>query len=217
MNNNKQQTGKMRRANIGDVNALLDICRANFKDSLTWQSPLSLGMKWWISAIGSTACETWVCVNEGRIAGFCVLITDENTWAKERPTRNGSFFRKLLLSATHPKTIFAYIRKKIVRTIIRTGKNQSKDVIDLYDGDRVWIELTAVAPKQLRQGIATQMFSFCEKRTLELHRQMLTLVVMSDNNTARCFYERCGFTFIGQRPAGCVYVKSVNGTDRQKG
>ena len=48
------------RATRDDIDALLDICLASFPESLRWQSPESLGRKWWDATLASSSSESWV-------------------------------------------------------------------------------------------------------------------------------------------------------------
>ncbi|GAG53198.1 unnamed protein product, partial [marine sediment metagenome] len=73
----------MRRANLGDMDAVLSICRESFEQSARWQGLRFFACKWWRAALASKAAESWVCLSCGRTAAVCVLVSDELAWKEE--------------------------------------------------------------------------------------------------------------------------------------
>lgn len=207
----------IRRATQYDMDALLEICHNSFPDSLRWQSPQSLGRKWWDATLTSSSSETWVCLKNGEIAGFCVLITDEDEEVKVGRQRNGSFFDRLFAVVTHPKLTFFRIQKKI-GVVMATAGNHSepKAAHSRIDENPVWLGLITVSPRMRGQGLAKQMLRFCGDRTLQLHRQAIKLRVDQDNKPARSLYERTGFVCTSQTPADCIYTKVWSRRTKQR-
>lgn len=203
------------RATSDDIDALLDICLASFPDSLRWQSPQSLGRKWWDATLASSYSESWVCLENGEIAGFCVLITDEDEEAKDSRQRNGSFFDKLFAVVTHPKLTFFKIQKKI-GAVMATASNHSKPkAAHSCIEKRTWLGLIAVAPHRRGRSLAKHMLRFCEGRTSELNRHVMKLRVDQDNKSARSLYERVGFVCTSQKSIDCIYTRVVSLQDKQ--
>lgn len=205
----------IRRATQYDMDALLDICHNSFPDSLRWQSPRSLGRKWWDATLTSRSSETWVCLKNGEMAGFCVLITDEDEEAKDSRQRNGSFLDKLFSVVTHPKLAFFKIWKKIKAAIaIASNHSKPKAAHSRIDENPVWLGLIAVSPRIRGQGLAKQMLYFCGDRTFQLNRHVMKLRVDPENKPARSLYERAGFVCTSQTFTDCIYTKAWSSRTR---
>jgi len=198
------------------MEALLYICRECFPDSLRWQSPRSLGRKWWDATLTSSSSETWVCLKNGEIAGFCVLITDEDEEVKVGQQRNGSFFDRLFAVATHPKLAFFKIQKKI-KAVMATAGNHSepKATHSRIDENPVWLGLIAVSLSMRGKGLAKQMLYFCGDRAFQLNRHVIKLRVDPDNKPARSLYERTGFVCTSQTSVDCIYTKVLGSQTMQ--
>lgn len=204
------------RATRDDIDALLDICLASFPESLRWQSPQSLGRKWWDSALTSSSSESWICVENGEIAGFCVLITDEDEEAKVGRQRNGSFLDKLFAVVTHPRLTFFKMQKKI-KAVITIASNHSKPgATHSRIESPTWLGLMAVAPHRRGRSLAKHMLRFCEGRTFELNRHVMKLRVDPENKPARGLYERAGFVCTSQTFTNCIYTKVLSHRTRQR-
>jgi len=222
LEDNSNSSHIIRRANQGDIEALLHICRESFSDSLRWQSPRSLGKKWWDATLTSSSSETWVCLKNGEIAGFCVLITDEDEEVKVSRQRNGSFFDRLFAVVTHPKLTFFRIQfrvQKKIGVVMATAGNHSKPkaAYSCIDENPVWLGLIAVSPRMRSQGLAKQMLYFCGDRTFQLNRHVIKLRVDSDNMPSRSLYEQVGFVCTSQKFIDCIYTGVVSQQDKQNG
>ena len=204
----------IRRATQYDVDVLLDICHNSFPDSLRWQSPRFLGKKWWVAVLASSSSETWVCLQGGEIAGFCVLITDEDEEAKAGRQRNGSFFDKLFAVVTHPKLTFFKIQKKISAVMATASSHSKPKAAHSRIEKRTWLGLIAVAPHRRGRSLAKRMLRFCEGRTSELNRHVMNLRVDQDNKPARSLYERTGFVCTSQKSIDCIYTRVVSQQDK---
>jgi len=213
---NSNSTPIIRRANQGDIQALLDICGESFPDSLRWQSPRTLGRKWWDATLTSSSNETWVCIKNGEIAGFCVLVTDQNEAVTGGRAHNGSFFERLYAVLAHPKLAFFRIQKKI-RGVVATAGNHSKSspTHSRIDDNPVWLGLIAVSPGTRGQGLAKEMLCFCGDRTFQLDRHAIKLRVDSDNMPARSLYERVGFVCTSQKSIDRIYTRVVTQQDKE--
>lgn len=197
----------IRRATQSDVDALLNICRKSFPKSLRWQSPRSLGRKWWDIVLALSSSETWVCSENREITGFCVLITDEDEEAKSGGQRNGSFFDRLFAVVTHPKLSFFKLQKK-VRAIMSAVSNHSKPkVAHSRTENPIWLGLIAVTPHKRGTALAKHMLCFGENRASQLNRHVIKLRVDPDNKPAQSLYERVGFVCTSQTSVDCIYTK----------
>jgi ribosomal protein S18 acetylase RimI-like enzyme len=210
----------MRRGTPDDVDALIDICRDSFPESLLWTGTVFSARKWWMSAIASDSCETWICLIGVKIAGFCILITATLAWESERSDRDMNLFARLLAASVSPGFVMRRIWKKIIA--VRTASvNESLSATSYKEnGSDAWIGLIAVAPQMRRQGLARKMLQFCEERTLQLNRKAIKLVVLPDNRPACLLYKEKGFIRTACIPTGHVYTKilgrSYNSPESEK-
>jgi len=62
-----------------------------------------------------------------------------------------------------------------------------------YDGHRGWINYLAVSPEQQRQGYATQLVGYVERKLQALGCPKLNLQIRTDNAAVQAFYTRLGF------------------------
>lgn len=197
----------IRRAKLEDIDTLVDICRETFPDAIEWRAPRFSARKSWCHALTSAASETWVCSTNGEVAGCVTLVTDEAAHAREKRKRAGGFLAKSLTLVTCPRLLFLRIFKRKLgwpgspekcRSTVKSAPSQEQ---------RTWIEPMAVSPHMRRKGLAKKMLEHCEKRTLELNRDTVKLLVDLDNRAAIELYEKWGFVRVHQTSAGYVYAK----------
>jgi ribosomal protein S18 acetylase RimI-like enzyme len=208
----------IRRAALNDMEPLLSICRYSFLDSIRWQGPRFLATRWLTVAIVSRSSEIWVCSKDSKIAGFCIIITDQGLWRIERPKRDGPMLTRLLASATCPTIVFRKIYNRIANFLNRSY-NSPPDQHNPRQkhsgaGKSIWIELIAVSDAMRRQGLAKYMLRFCESYAKELKRSVIRLSVDSTNKAARNLYERTGFICTAQTPVSCIYTKMLSEQDQ---
>jgi GNAT superfamily N-acetyltransferase len=207
MFNSSQCDTEIRQGTFNDVNELINICHQSFPESILWNGPYSQAKKWWNSAISSRSAETWICVNNSMVVGFCILITDTKGWDSEKPGRDGACYAKLFALAYCPKLVLSYPIKYLVELLgqhSNTKANTSSDT-----NDQTWIGLIAVMPNMRNRRLAKQMLQVCEDRTSQLGRHIIRLCVQPVNKAAIQFYEKTGFTHTSQTSAGLIYTKAV--------
>jgi len=206
----------IRRAAPNDMEPLLAICRDSFLDSIRWQGPRFLATRWLTVAIVSRSSEIWVCSKDNKIAGFCIIITDQGLWRIERPKRDGPMLTRMLALAICPTIVFRKICNRIANFLNRSHNSppDQHNLTTLKAGESIWIELIAVSDVMRRQGLAKYMLRFCENYAKELKRSALKLCVGSINKPARNLYEQTGFVCTVQTPVSCIYTKMLSEQNR---
>jgi ribosomal protein S18 acetylase RimI-like enzyme len=195
----------IRRATCDDIAALLNICRDSFPGSLLWTGPRFISKNWWKAVVKSDSAETWVCLNDGEICGFGVLVTDMAGWEKLHPDPN--ILVKLCAALMCPRIAFS----RLV-TMLRVAKKPAtacppSRISEVNIKSSTWIKYFAVSPHMRRHGLAKKILRICEERTLELQRRVVQLFVFSNNEIARRFYMEDGFVCTDHQRRGCVYTK----------
>ena len=189
-----------------DILALCHVCQQNLTWLPRWQGPESYQRTWWRTALKSDGAECWAVEDNGRITGFCLLVTDEETWKLERSERVGNrlaYFRMVLARPclslmTISKYLRPYIRKE-------TG---SKYPLPKYQR-RLWIELIAVSPECRGSGHADKIMSFAIGRAKENQRDAIALIVERHNKRGRAFFKRWGFVAANEGRRGIVMVRTI--------
>ena len=186
-------------ASAADKAELIRVCRASFPGSLRWTSPRSFAERWWSSTLASPAAETFKAAGSAGIAGFCVLVTDRDSWNRDAPQRRRSRSDKLAALLQHPlKSLGKALERGPASGPVREDPTPAS-----------WIELIAVAPQSARQGIGQLLVREAEARAVRAGTQRLGLCVATSNTSARKFYDAQGFEHIGTSSAGEVYQKRL--------
>ena len=208
MNIQKDAIEKMvvRKASDSDAGALLAICRAGFVEHTEWESPY-LGLHWWKTVIDSRAAETWVAEVSGRVCGFCILITNEDTWNKEKRLREGAFLIRLFRLGISYKFIIRRIQRIVRRISLTMNRDGSKDSICIGPEKRIWLELIAISPDCRKMGFAKKIMQLSEKRSIELGRTAIKLCVNLKNKSAMSLYKKLGYLPTGKTISGDLYTK----------
>ena len=70
---------------------------------------------------------------------------------------------------------------------------------DVQPGESLFVHKLAVVPKAQGQGIAAQMLAFALDRAYKQGKRYLRLDTAAERPKVRAFYERNGFSFVGER------------------
>jgi len=183
----------MRRADVADLNALLDICRSSFPDSLKWRGPRGIAAKVWRRWLDSDSCVCSVCCRGTNVLGFAVLVSDCTRYGTAPQARVIGMLDSVLLLLWHPvlamrKALWALSRRRTPAgdTGVRSGVSDARP-------DCTWIELVAVRPDVRGKGLGTMMLEYCAGLTGTLGRDTMKLKVHKDNGQALKAYKRAGF------------------------
>jgi GNAT superfamily N-acetyltransferase len=199
---------KLRRAESGDVDKLITICRAGFPDTLRWQVGGAPARRWWSAALPSDSCETWVSVSDDDLQGFVVLVTDEQTWAREKRTAKGTKHWLTALLA-RPWTLGVHLWRRLRQRFGPDRRDEAVWVARTPPGDRTWVELIAVAPRHRGQGVAADLLQQAEARTRQLERRAVQLTVEAANRPALRRYLRSGYGLVHESEGGLVLGKRM--------
>lgn len=204
----------IRPAISSDLESIIRISRECFPNSPRWQGPKSLGMIWFKSALAANETEIWVGLFNEQVVCFAVIIIDEIKWAETKRERRGHLFHWLISLLANPKPTISRIREKwFDRFRDEKGAQVHKKHLNIHS--RVWLDMIAVSRHLQGKGLGKQMLSVCEKRTINLHRDGLAFNVERENVDVLKFYERCGYTCVAKRKAGCLYVKKLQDNSLQ--
>lgn len=199
----------VRRASVRDVDALIEICRQGFPDSLRWHGVRPVAVNWWRAAIDTEAGETWVYAPDDVVFGFSLLITDRELWSREATRRRAGFGCALASLLMHPVRAVAVLRKRIVAALAKR-RNQVRASTTDVPSRTTWLELIAVSPSMRGRGVARRLLEVCDDRTLEAGCTAIGLCVDTQNESAIRLYEAIGYVRGPLTGSGWSYVKSLS-------
>ena len=166
-----------------------------------------MAMRWWTSAITSDSVETWVSKQNGRVSAFCLLITNEESWAAEE---SGREYRVILIAlrllALAKGRLGAIRRKRLGGDTPASDHAGEHHNHTCKRGKRTWIGLIAVSPHMRGQGLAKKLLEVCMDRTVQLGHEAIKLRVGRENRPARRLYESAGFVCTSDIRSQCTYT-----------
>jgi ribosomal protein S18 acetylase RimI-like enzyme len=200
----------VRRARHSDIDRLHFIKRESFPESLKLKLPVRYWRKWWDHTILSPATEVYVITVDEAVAGFAVVVTDEGGYRKEAQNIKPSLLFYLYLLTTSPRHITLLCRKGMDRARALVCRNDHCDVESRGPFfDRTWLEVWAISPEYRGKGYAKILLNYIERRTMELYRGGIGLMVRNNNSVARCLFEKCGYKKNGRTSDYSFYRKEV--------
>ena len=199
----------VRRAKPEDINDLIEICRASFRDSLKWRGPRFFARKQWQFILGSAYCETWVCSYDGKVEGYVVLILDANRYNEQKRGQKVDFGTLLFILLIHPWLSITKAVKKISSEGQTNIKHSEVMNSTVKATSQLWIELIAVSSNMRRKSLGTTLLRFCELRAKDMGRKAIKLNVNKANISAIDFYENLGFVITAETKDSYVYVKDL--------
>ncbi|NIO21769.1 MAG: GNAT family N-acetyltransferase [Candidatus Aenigmarchaeota archaeon] len=212
MGKKKQIT--VRRAEQGDIDALVRICRECFPASVKWQSGF-FARKFWSSALRFPSSETWIWLVNDQAAGFSQIVIDEGAWAEEKRERGVGLAPLLLALVTHPRLIVLKIKKKI-QLARHEDRRETQSGIRAEPGKRIWVERVAILPYYRKLGLALQIMNFSEERAMSLGRHAIRGVIEVINEPWCWLHERFGYVVTRSRPGLYTYTKILGSEKRVK-
>lgn len=174
-----------------------------------------MARRWWSSAIGSDAAETWVSKEDGRVSAFCVLITDEECWAAEEKQREYQAILIGLRFLAFARARWCAIRREAAGSETSSGNKAAESHNHRCKRHkRTWIGLIAVARQMRGRGLAKDLLKVCVDRTAELGHEAIKLRVDRENRPARRLYESAGFVCTSEKGSQCIYTRVCDSRER---
>ena len=209
---------KIRRATLDDIDALIDICCDSFVDDLRWHSLPFIVRRWWKLYVDSVAREVWVCLTNGEIVGFVILVIDPTKALYENRKRSPCLLMRMLGLIWCPRLVLNHIRKLITAHLMKNTIGSANRLIEsqvVNSGlsktvNAVWIEPMAVTPKMRRRGLAQELLKHCQKRVVELKMNAIKLGVNISNKAACSLYKKAGFVCTSNGKYTDIYTMRVN-------
>ncbi len=196
-----------RQATLLDVEWLIDLCRDGFPGTLLWDGPRFRWRKWWQSVLRSASAETWLFSLDHEPSGACVLVLDMKKWQAEIQGAERSWAVRLCAAALCPKLVVSRLVKRVLGNRSPTSACPKSEPVVGATGSHTRIRLLAVASYKRRQGVGRTILRFCERRTLELGRDTINLVVSAENASARRLYAQQGYVCTAHGDDRCVFTK----------
>ncbi|MCK5605683.1 GNAT family N-acetyltransferase [Candidatus Pacearchaeota archaeon] len=199
----------IRQAGCEDMDQLVETCRLSFPQSLRWQSDKLLARQWWEVVLVSQAAKTWVVEEDGVITAFCILIDEEDIWAKERFLRRRSIAMYILSALRHPLVTACRVGQAW-RCFVKRNRSpvfHKQMPAEWNSKMRTWIGLVAVRPHRRNAGLAGMLLEYCDYETKELGRRGIALRVVSGNTAAKFLYEKHGYACFRSDVKGDLYAK----------
>lgn len=210
-----------------DLERLNELTKKCFPDNIQWYID-GIANKFWGTTYHSDATEMWLWESEGRLAAYCIVITDLKSWANDKSkmikcsliSRLGTLFIK-------PGIITHKLKKKIrlYRYFIKNSKQSGKtkhenyppetnDTI-FYGGmnidpcDILWVEKTAVSEEFRSTGIALTTVKFSEERALFHNRKEIFGVIEAHLTPWWMMHERFGWKRVNEVSGRFTYKKQL--------
>ncbi len=198
----------LRRAEPGDVEQLVALCRRSFPESLRWQVGGDPARRWWRAVLPSASCETWVSAGPGGIQGYFVLVINERDRNFARRVADAARGPWLRAALRRPWAVAAHVFRGLRRR--RKGAAAAPSVQRTPPGERTWVELIAVAPRCRGRGVAALLLEHAESRTRQMKRRAVQLTVTPGNRVALQRYARSGYGLVHESAGGLILGKHVD-------
>ena len=199
----------IRRATIGDIEALIEICRICFPNVLIWCTN-RCARKWWEYIIGSKSHETWVYQFNNQIVAMIRLEVDAKPYKKEIRRLRPRFGTLLCVFIVRPRLLFEKIMETITRVTSSSVYYSENSSLNSLANKSMWPHTSAVLPGMRGKGIGTSMMRFCEQRAVELGYDSIKFFIKTNNNGSIRLHERLGFIRTGKIKDHYSFVKLLS-------
>jgi len=183
----------IRRAEINDVDILVEICRAIFTKVTIWQVPRFMAKRRWLSILSSSVTETWLCVSNGQVQGFVLLILDMKKYLREKQEQSGGLLLRVYSHISCPKLSLSKVLSKILKLLNRLEEPVAVLKSQVISKRPIWIEPIAVMPQMRRKGLAQELLEHSRKRAVDLGSDAVKLAAEICDKPAISLYEKVGF------------------------
>lgn len=195
-------------ADSNSINGIVQICQAVFTHDMFSQIP-SIQKSWYLHVINSSIGEIYVAYQNRVLVGFIIITIDLINYEKEQAKFKPPFWLRLMTILLHPNVfIYVLINKWYMLKKFIFGHKQEFGEKYSESGDKE-MELVrlAIAPEYQNNGIGKYMFSFIEKRTIALNRDIIRLTALKKNKRAISLYESCGCLKTKKNDGNCQFIE----------
>jgi len=199
----------IRRATIGDIEALIEISRISFPNYLRWCTN-HCARKWWEYIIKSKSHETWVYQFNNEIVALIRFVIDAKPCKKEIRKLRPRYSTLLCVFIVRPRILFEYIMERISRVTSSSVNYPNSSGLMSLANKSMWFHSIAVLPNMRGKGIGTSMMRFCEQRAVELGFDSVKCTIKTNYNDSIRLHERLGFIRTGKIKDHYSYVKLVS-------
>lgn len=182
----------------------MKVCKAAFPESLRFRSCHLLSKPWWEAILNSQACCTYVCENDNKTCGVCMLIIDEALYTSKKKGYAPPLLNRIVAPILSPVVLLNFIRKSALQ---KKSVNTCFHDIGLPSNKRFWVELIAVCPSMQGHGFGKQLLSYVENIAQQKGLEGIKLAVEIDNLSAIAFYEKRGYLRTGVLKDKYTYAK----------
>ena len=219
----------LRRAELSDVKALMNITKMCFPDEIRWQIRW-LARDYWRGVIHSPHSETWIWEVKGECAGFSQVLNDINAWIREKKTYDYGVFTKMLGIVLKPRIIARKISKNMwglngqevyepskksgmTENLLNKIAPENPDEGVTYGGVKInpdevlWVELAGVLPEFRRYGIAIRSLRHSDELAKKRGRRAICGVIEETVTPWCALHERFGYYAILRKNRKFVFVK----------
>lgn len=199
---------EIRLAHLNDVEDIIILNRNSFPDSLKERAPSYYLKKWWGFLVDSPSVEVYVITSNKIIAGFAVLVINEDNYKKDSKLYKLPKQIILYTLLTSPQCLF-YLSQKIIARIRAKSVYKLQTENNSYLEKRTWIELAALSNEYQGKGLAKQLFLFLEKRTRELNCNTICSLLNKNNHAVIFLHKSLGYSKTGESAEHFYYKKSL--------
>lgn len=201
---------EVRRAVVGDAEAILRLCRLSFHRSAQWHAPKWLALRWWRTVIAHPSCESWVWDDGHGVAGMILLVTDESGWHTIRRRWCAHPVVQGLMMVTQPQLLVGKIKRRWRLFRLRRAAGRSDARQGRGAGGRLWGENLAVDPTVRGRGIGSALFQTALLRAVHHGKERFEFVVETTNHNAQRLYRKLGAQEVGASASGVLYSVPVS-------
>lgn len=201
------------KADIDDIDELIDIFSHCFPYSFKWHAPRFLLREKWLSHLQSGSVEVYMIKINNEIACFDELVVDVPSFGDiiKKENRLYQFLSYLYVAVAHPKCIIPAI-KKLIKEIkyVNSNKpiNTTKSNIDIKK--IAWEEWSGVYSKYRGIGLSKIMQKHILNRCLELGKDTIKCIIAPENIPSMNLHKSFDYIITSEQKHGYVLTKYLN-------
>jgi hypothetical protein len=201
----------IKKADIHDIDEIIDICKNCFPFSFQCHAPGFLLRKKWLTTLESGCVEVYMIKINSEAACFYELIVDipafeKNKW-KNIPDQILSF---LYVVFAHPRCIVPAVRKLIKEARYVKPDWQTSKLENNIDISKIaWGELQGVHRNYRGKGLSKIMQKHILNRCVELDKEIIGCINDPHNIPVMNLHKSFGYFVSSENKYGCVLKKEL--------